>query len=82
MGVGERPGPIELGLQEGDLRIDDVGVRGDSGGEAIGDDALMQGAGQAVRPESFTHGSSQQRMEALRRGLQSGNPSVCNYNRV
>jgi predicted metalloprotease len=49
---------------------------------AIGDDALMSQAGQAVRPESFTHGSSAQRQEALRRGLQSGNPSVCNYNRV
>lgn len=49
---------------------------------AIGDDALMQQSGQAVRPESFTHGSSQQRQEALRRGLQSGDPSVCNYNRV
>jgi predicted metalloprotease len=49
---------------------------------AIGDDALMSQAGQAVRPESFTHGSSAQRQEALRRGLQSGNPSVCNYNRA
>jgi predicted metalloprotease len=49
---------------------------------AIGDDALQRQAGQAVRPESFTHGSSAQRQEALRRGLQSGDPSVCNYNRV
>ena len=49
---------------------------------AIGDDALMSQAGQAVRPESFTHGSSAQRQEALRRGLQSGDPRVCNYNRV
>jgi predicted metalloprotease len=49
---------------------------------AIGDDALMGKAGQAVRPESFTHGSSAQRQEALRRGLQSGDPRVCNYNRV
>lgn len=63
-------------LENGDL---EEGLRA---AEAIGDDALMQGAGQAVRPESFTHGSSQQRMEALRRGLQSGDPSVCNYNRV
>lgn len=63
-------------LEEGDL---EEGMRA---AEAIGDDALMRGAGQAVRPESFTHGSSQQRMEALRRGLQSGDPSVCNYNRV
>lgn len=63
-------------LDPGDL---EEGLRA---AEAIGDDALMRQAGQAVRPESFTHGSSQQRMEALRRGLQSGNPSVCNYNRV
>jgi predicted metalloprotease len=49
---------------------------------AIGDDALMRQSGQAVRPESFTHGSSAQRQEALRRGLQSGDPRVCNYNRV
>ena len=49
---------------------------------AIGDDALQRQAGQAVRPESFTHGSSAQRQEALRRGLQSGDPRVCNYNRV
>jgi predicted metalloprotease len=63
-------------LENGDL---EEGLRA---AEAIGDDALMREAGQAVRPESFTHGSSQQRMEALRRGLQSGNPSVCNYNRV
>jgi predicted metalloprotease len=49
---------------------------------AIGDDALQQQAGQAVRPESFTHGSSQQRMEALRRGLTTGDPKSCNYNRV
>jgi predicted metalloprotease len=49
---------------------------------AIGDDALQRQSGQAVRPESFTHGSSAQRQEALRRGLQSGDPRVCNYNRV
>jgi predicted metalloprotease len=49
---------------------------------AIGDDKLMGQAGQTVRPESFTHGSSAQRQEALRRGLQSGDPKVCNYNRV
>lgn len=50
--------------------------------EAIGDDALQRDAGQAVRPESFTHGSSAQRMEALRRGLTTGDPASCNYNRV
>ena len=45
----------------------------------IGDDALQRNAGRAVVPESFTHGSSAQRMEALQRGLKSGNPAQCNY---
>jgi predicted metalloprotease len=50
--------------------------------EAIGDDTLQQQAQGRVVPESFTHGSSAQRMEALRRGLTTGNPSACNYSRV
>jgi predicted metalloprotease len=29
-------------------------------------------------PDSFTHGTSEQRMAALRKGLESGNPSACN----
>lgn len=44
---------------------------------AIGDDTLQRNAGQRVNPESFTHGSSAQRMEALRRGLNSGDDTVC-----
>jgi predicted metalloprotease len=49
--------------------------------EAIGDDTLQRQTQGVVVPESFTHGSSAQRMEALRRGLQSGNPAQCNYSR-
>ncbi|MEO7634873.1 MAG: neutral zinc metallopeptidase [Sphingomicrobium sp.] len=45
--------------------------------EAIGDDRLTQGR---VSPESFTHGTSAQRMTALRTGLQSGNPAACKFN--
>lgn len=37
---------------------------------AIGDDTLMERAGRRADPESFTHGTSQQRMTALRLGLQ------------
>ena len=45
--------------------------------EAIGDDTLQRQSQGVVVPESFTHGSSAQRMEALRRGLQTGNPAAC-----
>ena len=44
---------------------------------AIGDDTLMRRAGRAVSPESFTHGTSAQRMQALRLGLDSGDDTQC-----
>jgi predicted metalloprotease len=44
---------------------------------SIGDDTLMKSAGRRPVEASFTHGSSAQRVEALRRGLQSGDDSVC-----
>jgi hypothetical protein len=45
---------------------------------AIGDDRLQQKArGQAV-PDSFTHGSSAQRVRWFKRGIESGNPGNCN----
>ncbi|NRT54415.1 KPN_02809 family neutral zinc metallopeptidase [Sphaerotilus uruguayifluvii] len=43
----------------------------------IGDDTLQQNAGGAVRPESFTHGTSAQRMRWFQRGFQSGQPAQC-----
>lgn len=43
----------------------------------IGDDTLQQNAGGAVRPETFTHGSSAQRMRWFQRGFQSGQVSQC-----
>ncbi|HEX8840416.1 MAG TPA: neutral zinc metallopeptidase [Sphingomicrobium sp.] len=47
--------------------------------EAIGDDTLQRQAQGRVVPDSFTHGSSAQRMEALQRGYKSGDPNVCRY---
>jgi predicted metalloprotease len=44
---------------------------------AIGDDTLQREAQGRVVPESFTHGSSAQRVEWLRRGLESGDPASC-----
>jgi predicted metalloprotease len=45
--------------------------------EAIGDDTLQRQAQGVVVPESFTHGTSAQRMQALHAGLDSGNPAAC-----
>lgn len=44
---------------------------------SIGDDAIQRGAGARVRPESFTHGSSKQRVEWFRRGITTGDLNQC-----
>jgi predicted metalloprotease len=45
--------------------------------EAVGDDTLQKQAQGYVVPDSFTHGSSAQRIAALQRGLKSGDPATC-----
>ena len=45
--------------------------------QAIGDDTLQRQAGGRVMPDSFTHGTSEQRMRWLRRGMESGDPAAC-----
>lgn len=45
--------------------------------EAIGDDTLQSQSRGRVVPDSFTHGSSAQRMRWFNTGLQSGNPNSC-----
>jgi predicted metalloprotease len=45
---------------------------------AIGDDRLQKQTQGRVVPESFTHGSSAQRVEWFRRGLQAGRVDACN----
>jgi len=44
----------------------------------IGDDMLQRKSQGTVVPESFTHGSSQQRQTWFRRGLESGSVAKCN----
>ena len=44
---------------------------------AIGDDRLQRQSQGRVVPESFTHGSSEQRMTWLRRGMESGRMEAC-----
>lgn len=45
--------------------------------EQIGDDRLAHASGREAVPDSFTHGTSQQRMTWFSRGLKSGNPNQC-----
>ena len=44
---------------------------------AIGDDRLLKMSGRAVTPESFTHGTSEQRARWLRQGLTTGSLRAC-----
>ena len=46
--------------------------------QAIGDDRLQKAAGRSVVPDSFTHGSSAQRIQWLQTGLKSGQVDSCN----
>jgi hypothetical protein len=55
-------------LEPGDLE------EGLTAASAIGDDKLTQGR---ASPESFTHGTSEQRMRWLRRGLETADPAQC-----
>jgi len=58
-------------MEQGDI---EEGMRA---AEAIGDDTLQRQSQGVVVPDSFTHGTSAQRMNALRTGYQSGNPDAC-----
>ncbi len=58
-------------LEAGDV---DEGLRAAA---AIGDDTLQRRAGHAVAPESFTHGTSDQRVRWFRRGFETGDMSQC-----
>jgi hypothetical protein len=56
------PGDVEEGL---------------NAASAIGDDRMQSMSQGYVQPESWTHGSSEQRAEWLHRGIQSGDPNAC-----
>lgn len=58
-------------IEQGDF---EQGLRAAS---AIGDDRLQRQAQGYVAPETFTHGTSQERTGWLRRGLEAGDPGKC-----
>ena len=58
-------------LDAGDL---EEGLRA---AQAIGDDTLQRSAGRVPVPESFTHGTSAQRQQALRRGFEGRTYESC-----
>ncbi len=59
-------------LESGDIE------EGLNAASQIGDDTLQRAAKGRVVPESFTHGSSQQRMSWFKRGLDAGSVGQCN----
>ncbi|MDO7840820.1 KPN_02809 family neutral zinc metallopeptidase [Sphingomonas immobilis] len=58
-------------LEPGDVQ------EGMTAAHAIGDDTLQQQSQGRVVPDSFTHGTSAQRMRWLQKGLDSGDPAQC-----
>jgi predicted metalloprotease len=70
-----QPGRAQNGqveLESGDVE------EGLNAAAAIGDDRLQRMSNGRVAPDRFTHGSSEQRVEWFRRGLESGSPDACN----
>lgn len=62
--------------QRGILEAGDV-QEGLAAAASVGDDRIQRQARGMVNPESFTHGSSEQRMQWFRRGFSSGDVGSC-----
>ncbi|AFM11941.1 KPN_02809 family neutral zinc metallopeptidase [Turneriella parva] len=58
-------------LEEGDIE------EAMTAASAIGDDTLQKRSGQNIQPESFTHGSSAERVRWFKTGMQSGELKAC-----
>ncbi len=58
-------------LEQGDIE------EGLGAAAVVGDDCLQQMSGGGVHPESFTHGSSEKRVQWFKRGFQSGDSNAC-----
>jgi hypothetical protein len=64
------------------LRQEDLLETGDleealNAAAAVGDDRIQQRSGGGVNPDTFTHGSGEQRVTWFRKGFESGQPTDC-----
>jgi len=69
---GKRTDTMKKVLEPGDLEAALTAAT------AIGDDRLQQQAQGRIVPESFTHGTSEQRVRWFKRGFDSGDMNQCN----
>ena len=69
---GKRTDTMKNVLEPGDLEAALTAA------SAIGDDRLQQQSQGRIVPESFTHGSSDQRVRWFRKGFESGDMNQCN----
>jgi len=58
-------------LEQGDVE------EGLNAAAAVGDDRIQQMGGGVVAPEAFTHGSSAQRVQWFKTGMETGRPDAC-----
>jgi hypothetical protein len=65
------------GEQRNIIHRDDI-RQGLQAAAAVGDDHLQKMTQGYIAPDSFTHGTSQQRMDWFQRGLESGEMRACN----
>jgi hypothetical protein len=66
-----RTGESAAVLEDGDLQ------EALNAASAVGDDNIQETTTGQVNPETWTHGSSEQRYEWLKRGFDSGDPGAC-----
>ena len=61
----------------GDLLEEGEVEQGLNAAAAVGDDRIQRQSGGRVDPDSFTHGTSEQRVKWFRAGFDSGDPTAC-----